>query len=203
MVGCRGTLLVLLLAVLLFAMGCAPRITIDATPNPQFAGPLSPVTFVVFEGNTDSAYTVPLREGLNAELARRSLVGSAQLISGLELNEGQILNFWASRSKAIVIIAPAGGAESHGSLERIVYDVRVYHMVNPRDGVIVWRARATTEGGIDLAQRYQAFADSLLARLIADRVLPSQATVAPSRPRAPKGTSQPAAPSRHSGEPGP
>jgi hypothetical protein len=177
----RCALSVLLLLVLLFVTGCTPRIIIDSTRNPQLAGPLSPVTFFIFEGSMGSEYTVPLRDRLNAQLARRSIVGSAQIITGLELNEGRILDFWASRSQAIVIIAPAGGTQAYGNLVQILYDVRVYHMVNPKDGLIVWRARASTEGGIDLTQRYDAFASDLISKLIADRVLPHKSAEVPPR----------------------
>src|SRR5688572_29746041 len=70
------------------AMGaCSPSVAMTSTRHPGFRGSVEPLVFVIFEMNTGSDYTVPLKKYLHAELRARKVQGRAAIITGAEFNE--------------------------------------------------------------------------------------------------------------------
>lgn len=168
------------LMVVLFSFyvaGCAPTVSIVATKNPAQSVALEPATFVIFEGNTGPEYTQPLQAALDSELRKKQISGRATIITGAEFNEGQILRYWASKSKAIVLIIPAGGTRNMDVLPQILYDVRVLEIKTADEVRPAWRARVDTkspEWRYLIRARLELFAHDLVSRLVTDRVLPNR-----------------------------
>lgn len=163
--------------VLFVLAGCGPSVSVAATRNPSFRGPLEPVTFVIFEGNTGPEYTEPLRDDLKRELAPLRVRGRVEIITGAEFNEDEIVSSWASQSKGLVLITPTGGTSYYGSLSEILYDVRALEMVNATEARVVWRARVDSSSGayeFQIKDRIALLAKRLVTQLVADRVIPGR-----------------------------
>lgn len=155
--------------------GCAASVSIAATRNPSFRGPLEPVTVVIFESNTGPKYTRPLHDYLVRELSRHRIGAWVEIITGAEYNEEQLLVSWVARSKGVVTIIPVGGTSYEGTLKEILYDVQVLEVAGPDQVRVVWRARLDSASGaydFQIDDRLELVASKLVRQLIVDRVLP-------------------------------
>jgi hypothetical protein len=166
----------LLATVLVFA--CQPTVIITSTRNPDVAGGVEPTTFIIFQANTPPVFTSALEASLNYELRRWGITGRALTITGAEFNEEEILEFWASRSRGIVVAMPAGGTMRDGSIIQMLYDVRAFGILGPNKFVPIWRGRVNAADGA-AEERMALLAKTLVARLVYDRVLPPRPAPAP------------------------
>lgn len=159
----------------LLSVGCA-SVDISATRNPSVPGPIQPVAFVIYQGNTGAQYTEPLRTFLLQEAKTRTIPARVTILTGAELDEGVALENAAAGMSGVISIVPVGGTSYFGALKQILYDVQAYKIVDKEkgEGVKIWRARVDTNSGaydVQIRGRLELMAKDLIERLIKDGVL--------------------------------
>jgi hypothetical protein len=165
------------IAILALAIlaGCS-SVSIQSTRSPALVETLEPVTFVIFEGNTGAEYTGPLSYNLRRELANHGVRSRVMVLTGAEFDEAEKLRAWASQSKGMILIAPIGGRSYYGTLTQLTYDVQAFQM-DGAESVSVWRAKVDSSSGaysIQVEGRLERVAQTLVGRLVSDRVIPSR-----------------------------
>jgi hypothetical protein len=163
----------------LVLMDCAPTVTIDSTRSPQLQETIDPLAVVIFEGNTGSDYTQPLKRFLIRELAAKRIRGRVEIIAGADFDDGSMLMEYTKGMRGLVLVQPVGGTSYMGSLTQILYDVTAFQLspTTPGEGKKVWRARINTSSGaygVQIDARLEQLAEDLVQRLVAERVVASR-----------------------------
>jgi Skp family chaperone for outer membrane proteins len=166
---------VLFLAATL-SLAC-PSVSVDATRNPKYPGPIPPpVAVVIVEGRPGPDYSRPLEKYLTRELGRNGITPTIRVLTDADDDQKAVLKSLEQTANALVLIVPAGGVTYEGTYKEIYYDVRAFLVTREPEPktTSVWSARVDTNSGalgVQVDARLDKFAVDLVGRLVGDGVL--------------------------------
>ncbi len=115
-----------------FVVACA-EVTISSNRRTGDATPIDPVLFVIAEGNTPASYPRIMRHYLMREMSQRGIAARVIILTGTELDEGQVIRNGAAKMRGLVIVVPAGGTRNQfGDLMQVLYDARAFRITRKR-----------------------------------------------------------------------
>ena len=158
------------------SLACS-SVSIDATRNPKYPGPIPPPpAIVIVEGRPGPDYSRPLEKYLNREFGKNGITPTIRILTDADYDEAEVLKGLEQTANALVLITPAGGTIFMHTYKQIFYDVRAFLVTKVPEPKLtaVWRARVDTNSGaysFQVDARLEKFAVELVGRLIGDGVL--------------------------------